>query len=243
MAKHELHQFDLINAAARRFVETCDVQRDEEIFEVGPGLGALTALFLEQGARVHAVEADSERVQLLRQRFADDIAAGGLQLLLGDARQMLPLFHGAYRIIANPPFQHSAAFMRQWILEDLPAGPPQRIDLVLQKQSIAKYVASEQEQTRSSVLFKLWGQPRQSLILQREDVEPVSHVDLACFSMTRHAQAATPQQLRAVDKVLALGFAGAHSVREALKKITTNQILKRQAKMHRWDPDMHPRAP
>lgn len=242
MAKHELHQFDLLPVVAKVIIDEIGIESGAPVFEVGPGLGALTAELLRHGAQVHAVETDPERVSHLRERFADELSSRQLQLLQGDAATLLPLFHEAYRIVANPPFQLTAQFLRQWLLDDLPSGPPAQIDLVLQRQAVSKWLASEQEQTRSSVLLKLWGSAKLSRHLDREDVEPPSHVDLCCLQVQRHDWAPEPERLRAVDALLDHGFAGPKTVREALKKICTNQILKRQSKQYKWQADEHPRT-
>lgn len=242
MARHELHQFDLRPAVAQDLISELSLGADASVYEIGPGTGSLTAAMLDAGARICAVEIDAERAAALRQRFAAAIADGRLQLLCGDAHLLMPLFDGPWRIIANPPFQHTASLLRHCLLEDLPAGPPQRLDLVLQRQAAEKWCGAQDEQTRSSVLAHLWGEPQIGRQLQRSDVEPASHVDLCTFSLTRHADGADPGELRCVDTLLELAFAGAHSVRAALRKVSTPAILKKQAAMHKWQPDAHPRS-
>jgi len=42
------------------------------VLEIGPGLGALTELLLEKGARVLAIEKDTRLANFLRERFAHE---------------------------------------------------------------------------------------------------------------------------------------------------------------------------
>jgi 16S rRNA (adenine1518-N6/adenine1519-N6)-dimethyltransferase len=55
---------------ARWIVEQADLSADDEVLEIGPGLGALTAVILDEGARVLAVEKDARLANFLREKFA-----------------------------------------------------------------------------------------------------------------------------------------------------------------------------
>src|SRR3954463_16562767 len=70
-AKKRLGQNFLVDETyARRIVGALAPRVGETIVEIGPGRGALTAMLLERGARVVAVELDRELAPLLRERFA-----------------------------------------------------------------------------------------------------------------------------------------------------------------------------
>src|SRR5215212_6583800 len=70
-AKKRLGQNFLVDETyARRIVGALGPRAGETVVEIGPGGGALTALLLERGARVVAVELDRELAPLLRERFA-----------------------------------------------------------------------------------------------------------------------------------------------------------------------------
>jgi 16S rRNA (adenine1518-N6/adenine1519-N6)-dimethyltransferase len=68
----------------RKLVEALEVEPGSPVWEVGPGLGAETALLLEKGARVTAFEIDHGFVQILGELFAKEIASGQLTLVEGD---------------------------------------------------------------------------------------------------------------------------------------------------------------
>lgn len=61
------------HGTVRRIVSTAEVEPDQRILEVGPGLGSLTLALLEAGARVTAVEIDgrlAERLPRTAREFA-----------------------------------------------------------------------------------------------------------------------------------------------------------------------------
>ena len=53
----------------RRIVATAELTRNDRVLEVGPGLGPLTELLLQEAGEVLAIEKDAKLVALLEQRF------------------------------------------------------------------------------------------------------------------------------------------------------------------------------
>jgi len=74
----------------------------EHVLEIGAGNGALTARLLEVAGHVTAVERDAELAAFLREEFAEEIAAGDLTVIEGDALEVdLPEFSAC---VANLPY-------------------------------------------------------------------------------------------------------------------------------------------
>ena len=53
----------------RRIVAAANLTKADRVLEIGPGLGPLTALLLEQAGEVLAIEKDARLVEVLRSRF------------------------------------------------------------------------------------------------------------------------------------------------------------------------------
>ena len=110
--KKVLGQNFLVDAnIVRKSVELAQVEANDIVVEVGPGLGTLTGELLERGARVHAVERDAALAGFLRGEFEDAIARGALHLLEGDAMDCpragltdAAAAGGGYKIVANLPY-------------------------------------------------------------------------------------------------------------------------------------------
>jgi 16S rRNA (adenine1518-N6/adenine1519-N6)-dimethyltransferase len=239
-APRELQQHDLDPSAARAVVDSAGVRRGHVILEVGAGRGALTALLLAKDAVVHVIEKDPARCQLLSERFRSEMADGQLVLHAGDATSVGPQFTGIWRALANPPFNLTANLIRSWLLEP-PGAQPEAIDLVLQYEAARKLCGRDGMHTHSSVITRLTGKPWISLPLRRSDVVPPSRVDLCLWSWRKLNSSPPPEELRAIDRLLAVGFAGPHTVAEALRGVATGIQLRRQAAEHGWRVDMHPR--
>lgn len=72
----------LINEGARKKIAAAlELKPGQSVWEVGPGLGAMTKILLECGARVKAFEIDRGFAECLREFFGDD---GNFSLVEGD---------------------------------------------------------------------------------------------------------------------------------------------------------------
>jgi len=241
-APGEYQQHDLSPAAAGQIVAAARVGEGDRVLEIGGGLGELTAALLATGARVHTVERDPARIAQLHKRFPAQIADGRLVALLGDALKVRPTFGGSWRVVANPPFNITSSLIRTFLLDEWPDGPPRYLDLLLQREAVHKLGGSVRNETRSSVMVRLLGDPRLGLEMRRTDVYPPSRVDLALWSWKRRGETPERDELLALDRMLEKAFAGPHTMRDALRGLATPTQLKRQASERGWSIDEHPRG-
>jgi 16S rRNA (adenine1518-N6/adenine1519-N6)-dimethyltransferase len=92
-AQKRFSQNFLIHGGAREtLARALELTRGSEIWEIGPGLGAMTCPLLESGAHVTAFEVDRGFCAFLREIFSRPIEQGGLTLIEGDALKTLPRF-------------------------------------------------------------------------------------------------------------------------------------------------------
>jgi 16S rRNA (adenine1518-N6/adenine1519-N6)-dimethyltransferase len=234
-----LQQHDLTAEAARAVAAGARLRGGETVLEVGPGRGALTAALLNAGAKVTAIELDPKRCAELRERFADRLGER-LTILAGDALRLPARLSAPWRVVANPPFQHTAALLRRWLIEG--DQQPEAIDLVLQYEAARKLCGHDGAHTRSSALLRLVGKEWVSARLRRDQVDPPSRVDLCVWSLRRADSAPPPAELARIDRLLEIAFAGPHTVADALRGIATGTQIRRQAQEQGWDPRSHPRT-
>ena len=70
-ANKKLGQNFLINEnIIKEIIEKADVQKEDTIIEIGPGLGSLTSELLEKANKVIAIELDPNMVNILKERFS-----------------------------------------------------------------------------------------------------------------------------------------------------------------------------
>lgn len=104
---------------ARWIVDQARVTSDDYVLEIGPGLGALTKLLLEKGARVLAIEKDTRLANFLRARLADK----RLEILNTDALKFDQRFlfsHRRVKLLGNLPYNISSALLLKFLAHPSP---------------------------------------------------------------------------------------------------------------------------
>lgn len=103
----------LINPAVRQsLVEALDVRGEDEVWEIGPGLGAMTALLLEKGLNVRAFEIDTGFIRVLKQIFAEQ---KNFCLIEGDVMKTWQNQKRALFLLGNLPYNIAAAVLADMI--------------------------------------------------------------------------------------------------------------------------------
>ncbi len=99
---------------ARWIVNQAEVTPDDYVVEIGPGLGALTKLALEKGARVLAIEKDTRLANFLRERVAHArLEVTNTDALKFDARSLFS--HRRVKLLGNLPYNISSALLLRFL--------------------------------------------------------------------------------------------------------------------------------
>ncbi|MBO4404340.1 MAG: ribosomal RNA small subunit methyltransferase A [Treponema sp.] len=118
----------LINEAARKRIASClPLEKGSLVWEVGPGLGCMTELFLEAGACVRVFEIDKGFIKSLKKIFAQEIENGSLVISEGD---VLKNWKKEYALLSedqkkniflagNLPYNIAATFIASTIEENI----------------------------------------------------------------------------------------------------------------------------
>jgi 16S rRNA (adenine1518-N6/adenine1519-N6)-dimethyltransferase len=105
----------LLNPAIRRsLVDALKAQAGSAVWEIGPGLGAMTALLLEQGLFVRAFEIDPGFAGILRRLFS---GRENFTLVEGDAMKTWPSQEAAPYLLGNLPYNIAAVLVAGFIEE------------------------------------------------------------------------------------------------------------------------------
>ncbi len=110
LGQHFLLDEEVISRAVELASRDVPIDSDSHVLEIGPGPGSLTLELLRTGARVSAVEVDSEAVAHLGRVFGE--ADGRLAVIEGDALQVewpVDVTH----IVANLPYQISSPILER----------------------------------------------------------------------------------------------------------------------------------
>ena len=191
---------------ARAIVESAEVQSDDFIIEIGPGLGALTTCILDKGANVLAIEKDGRLADYLRTRLGENKR---LQVAHMDAMDfdMRTLFvHRSVKLIANLPYYIASQILLRFL--EFPS-PISLSVLMLQKEMAQRLAASATTPQYGALTLSLQHDYRIELLrnVPQSVFIPQPEIDSAVIRVTpREANGAIATDRAKYHRMVRAGF-------------------------------------
>ena len=125
----------------RKSLDLSDLQENDTVIEIGPGLGTLTGALLRKGAKVYAIEKDTLLIEHLVATLTPTFSSH-FYLSQGDALSnpiagFKPQSEERFKIISNLPY----AIATPWIDAVLAGSLPESMVLMLQKEAADRLTA------------------------------------------------------------------------------------------------------
>jgi 16S rRNA (adenine1518-N6/adenine1519-N6)-dimethyltransferase len=174
--RHSLGQNFLIDPGLRDAVaDAVGAGPDDEVVEVGAGVGTLTLALAARCRRVVAVELDHRLIPALREVVSgsDRIEVVEADILRLDVAQLYP--SGGELVAGNIPYNLTGALIRK--LLDRPPRP-RRLSLVVQKEVAERWTAATGA-SLSTVAVQVFAEARLALTIPAESFTPPPRVDSA----------------------------------------------------------------
>jgi 16S rRNA (adenine1518-N6/adenine1519-N6)-dimethyltransferase len=174
--RHSLGQNFLIDAALRDAVaDAVGVGPEDEVVEVGAGVGTLTIALAARCRRVLAVELDHRLMPALREVVAasDRVEVVEADILKLDIAQLYP--DGGEVVAGNIPYNLTGALIRK-LLDSPPR--PRRLSLLVQKE-VAERWTSTTGASLSTVAVQVFAEARLVLTIPAQSFTPPPRVDSA----------------------------------------------------------------
>ena len=178
--KHRFGQNFLVDPVLRDHIaQTAGIESDDEVLEVGAGVGTLTIALAELCRRVVAVELDRTIIKALREVVAGhgDVEVVQADILRYDLQAAFP--SGGEVATGNIPYDLTGALIRK-LLDDAPR--PQRLSLVVQKEVAERWTADTGAGV-GTVAVQVFAVPRIVSIIPAVAFEPQPAVDSALVVM------------------------------------------------------------
>jgi 16S rRNA (adenine1518-N6/adenine1519-N6)-dimethyltransferase len=197
----------------RRIVKAAELSKTDKVLEIGPGLGPLTELLLQNAGEVLAIEKDARLVKLLWERFGLEFRLqpaghppakppeGGtpnFQLLHDDALEFLgrePRDWSNWKLVANLPYSVASPILVELVQS---AQRPRRMVATLQLEVAQRLMAKAGDEDCGilTLLIQLDYEPRESFKIPASCFFPEPEVDSACVVLERRATPLLPENQR-----------------------------------------------
>ena len=174
--QHGLGQNFLTDPAVRDAVaEAAGLTPDDEVLEVGAGVGTLTVALAPRCRRLVAVELDGRLIPALRESLAghENVEVVRTDILRFNIRSAFP--NGKEIVAGNIPYNLTGALIRK-VLDDPPR--PRVLSLVVQKEVAERWTASSGA-SLSTVAVQVFAEARMVFTIPSAAFTPAPRVDSA----------------------------------------------------------------
>ena len=192
--------------AIKKIIWATDLQPDEIVLEIGPGIGNLTQELAKKAKKVIAVEKDQKMVEIL-ERFLEDWKVKNVLLLKEDILKLdlKPYNLKTYKLVGNLPFYLTAPVIRKFL--ETVEVKPQQIVFVVQKEVGQRICAKPPNMNLLAVSVHFYAQPKIISYISRKSFWPQPKVDSAIIKITPHINRADKLFNEKFFQVLKAGFA------------------------------------
>lgn len=178
--QHRLGQNFLVDPNLRDAIaEAAGTDRNNEVLEVGAGVGTLTIALAPRCHRLVAVELDASLMPALREVLVghDNVEVVQGDILRFDMARVFP--EGGEVVAGNIPYNLTGALMPK-LLDDPPR--PRRLSLVVQKEVAERWTAATAA-SLATVAVQVFAQPRIVMTIPADSFSPVPEVDSALVAL------------------------------------------------------------
>ncbi|MBI4323747.1 MAG: ribosomal RNA small subunit methyltransferase A [Chloroflexi bacterium] len=178
----------------RRMISAAELRPNDQVLEIGSGLGPLTELLLAKAGRVLAIEKDRRLYEFLEHRLPE---ARNLTLIHADALDYLEENRAdwsAWKSVSNLPFSVASPILVR--LAQM-TGSPERLVATLQVEVAQRLFAEvgDKDYGLLTLLVELRYEPQNWFKVPATCFFPQPSVDSACVVLERRAQPLLNQEL------------------------------------------------
>ncbi len=222
-AKKSLGQHFLVDGAyLQSILSAAQLTRDDQVIEVGPGLGVLTQALAERAGKVIAVEKDDNLSALLKERLVSyrNVAIVNEDIMKADVTSLVAMFASGdtprYKVVANLPYYITSPVLRLFLEA---RTKPERLVVMVQKEVAKQICAQPGDMSLLSVGIQLYGQPKIVKYVPARAFYPAPDVDSAVLKISVFPAPRVDVDVSTFFAMVRAGFSAARKqIRNSLSK-------------------------
>ncbi len=188
--------------AVKKIIEAADLELEDVVLEVGPGLGVLTQELAKKVKKVIGIEKDPKMIEILQKTLKD---FKNIEIVRGDVLKINPKYHipnNKYKVVGNLPFYLAAPVIRQFLEVE---NPPKEMVLVVQKEVGQRICAKPPDMNILAVSVQIYAKPVIVSYISKKSFWPSPKVDSAIIKITINKKQLTTDQ-NLFFKIVKAGF-------------------------------------
>lgn len=176
----------------QKIVDTAEIDKNVNVIEIGPGIGALTEFLAENAAEVMAFEIDDRLIPILADtlRDFDNVKVINEDILKSDLQSRIKEFANPdlpIKIVANLPYYITTPILMHLIESKIPFAE----FVVMMQKEVADRISAEPN-TKAygslSIAVQYYMTAKVAFVVPRTVFVPAPNVDSAILKMTRREQ-------------------------------------------------------
>ncbi|WP_302545986.1 16S rRNA (adenine(1518)-N(6)/adenine(1519)-N(6))-dimethyltransferase RsmA [Streptococcus vestibularis] len=176
----------------QKIVDTAEIDKNVNVIEIGPGIGALTEFLAENAAEVMAFEIDERLVPILEDtlRDHDNVKVINEDVLKADLQTRVKEFENPnlpIKVVANLPYYITTPILMHLIESKIPFTE----FVVMMQKEVADRISAESN-TKAygslSIAVQYYMTAKVAFVVPRTVFVPAPNVDSAILKMTRRKQ-------------------------------------------------------
>lgn len=200
------------NRSLKRIVDAAQISPQDNILEIGPGLGSLTQHLAQKARLVVAVEVDARLISPLEKALA---VYPNIRIVQGDILKLDPselLDKEEYLVVANIPYYITSLVIRHLLEAKI---KPQKIVLTIQREVAERICAAPGDMSLLALSVQVFGQPLITHIIPAKAFYPQPKVDSAVVRIEPYPKPLIPN--KQLDTFFMLAKAGFSQKRKTLR--------------------------
>lgn len=187
-ARKRLGQHFLIDEQVlEKIITAAELNKDDTVVEVGPGLGVLTTELAKRAGRVVAIELDDRLAELLEETTSscENVSIVNEDVLKVSPSELLKGESKSYRVVANLPYYITSPVLRHFLEAEI---QPEIMVVMVQKEVAEEIAAEPGKMSMLSIGVQLYGQPEIVEYVPSASFYPSPEVDSAVLKVVPYTQ-------------------------------------------------------
>ncbi len=193
----------------KKIIKAADLNKDDVVLEVGPGLGFLTEKLAGKVSKIVAVEVDRKLADVLRARL-DSLRIKNVEIINSNILKIsniqYPIFNkitnNKFKVVANLPYNITSIFLRKFLSDEI---KPELMVLMLQKEVADRIVACPPKMSLLAVSVQFYSSPEIIEYIDKENFWPMPAVNSAIVKI-RGAGQGSVQNEKEIFQLVKFGF-------------------------------------